>query len=208
MRAIQAFLAAAAVALALGPEAEAAPYKRVETWGWTAEVPANLEVAAREKQDPQNPHLGRWILRSPQKNVRIRVKIKHDKGEPLSRLAQRSFAKLVKRIPEIRVLKTRSFTAGGRDYFYVIADATMVRKERKHHYLLFRMMVRARNRKLRAHITIAFSDEKVDAFLAAVEKFIDTFNLVEPSSVALAVKKLRPTAPRPPAPTEKNRRAP
>ena len=48
-----------------------------------------------------------------------------------------------------------------------------------HDHLIFRMLVRFPNRKLRVVATFITADERVDDVLKIVERFADTFELVD-----------------------------
>jgi hypothetical protein len=171
------------------PKAQKLKFETVETWGWRAQLPVGLEEVGKVRTDPRRPHIAKWFYRTDHNAIRVRVKIKPNKGKrKLQQLARLSYLKFVKRLPKARILRMRAFPAGGRQYFYVIALVNQVKQKKQHKYMLLRLMVRAK-RGLRATVTLAVADTRMNDFLPIAEKLLDTFQLADVASVKTAVKK-------------------
>ena len=160
------------------PKAKTA-FKKVETMGWRAELPANWTSWLKEKRDPARPHEGTWGYRSPGQNFRLRVKVRAAEGKSWKERTKTTFEKLYKRMPDFGLLASKSTQINGRELFYVLGRITQKRVKNDHDHLIFRMLVRFPNRKLRVVATFITADERVDDVLKIVERFADTFELVD-----------------------------
>lgn len=189
-------LTLAAGLLLASPEAAAAPeskerFRTVQTWGWRAELPTSWKPWLNEKRDPARPYEGKWAFRSPKRNFRLRVKIRVSKGLSWAARTKRTFEKLEKRLPKFHLLAANTKTLNDRELFYVLARFTGKRRTRDHDHLVFRMLVRYPNRKLRVVITLIAADERVDEVTRLVERFAESFALVDPKSADEAARALR-----------------
>jgi hypothetical protein len=175
----------AAAATAPKPKTE---FRKVETWGWRAQLPSTWKSWLNEKRDPARPYEGKWGYRSPNKNFRLRVKVRVSKGKSWKERTKTTFEKLYKRMPNFALLAANSKKLNGRDLFYVLGRVRQKRNKNDHQHLIFRMLVRFPTRKLRVVATFIAADERVEDVMSIVERFGDTFELVDPKSADDAVK--------------------
>src|SRR5438105_342098 len=83
---VAALLVAAAPALAIAPVGGPKPpekprkikFKTFETWGFRADMPSDWKQWKKEKADGAKLYDGKWYYRSPNKNFRVRIKVRRD----------------------------------------------------------------------------------------------------------------------------------
>jgi len=184
-------LAAAAPAVTLKTLAPITQFKKVETWGWHAELPADWKETLNEKKDAAHPYEGMWRYYSPSKNFRVRIKVRRSEAADWKARTKSSFEKLYKRMPTFKLLGAKSTRINGRQVFYVLGQVKRVRSKHEHEHLIFHLLVRFPTRKLRMVATFVTALDRLDDAMPIIERFTDSFAIVEPASVKAAIKKLR-----------------
>jgi hypothetical protein len=173
------------------PPAPIDQFTKVETWGWRAELPKGWQETLKVKKDAKRLYDGKWGYHSPNKSFRVRVKVHVAKGLPWKDRVKRTLEKLVKRLPDFKLVSSRSTQLNGRETFYMFGSFKDKRNLRTHDYLIFRMLVRFPKRKLRVTMTFFTADERTDDFMKVVEHFTDTFELVEPHTADKAFEQAK-----------------
>ena len=100
------------------------------------------------------------------------------------------FAKMLKRIPGMTILGGRQTKVQHRDLYYVLGKAKLVRNKNEHEYLIVRIMLRAPKRKLRATATFKTAYTRIDEAMPVIERFMDTFSIVDVKSADKALHQL------------------
>jgi hypothetical protein len=172
--------------------AAAAAYKyvTVETWGWRAELPEGWKQVEAKKDIPSKPYDALWRYHSVKSSWRLRVAVRTIK-KPESDFKVRTrntFERLVKRIPDIELLRANTIKIGERPVFYLLARANRERKGEKLDFLYFKMFSFFPKRKLQVAVTLSVANDKLENFLEVAERFMESFELVDPKSADEALK--------------------
>jgi hypothetical protein len=170
------------------------PWQVVETSGWRAEIPKEWKAGRKLKVNAKKPYAGLWTYVSPNKSFRLRVRISEMRGRLFAAIAKKSFGRVVRRLPTLKLLRSKVVPLAGRKLWYFLGSARVLRKKRNHEYLVYRLHLEAPKRKLFVSVEVEGADEKLARLEAIAAHLTDTFALVEPSSVKLpAPAKGKPT---------------
>jgi hypothetical protein len=177
--------------------AQAYKYSPIETWGWKAELPEGWKQIEAKKEDPSKPYDGLWRYQSANTSWRLRVGIHViKKAESDFKVrTKNTFDRLMKRVPELQILRANTVKVGGvggREMFYLLGRAERERKGQKIDFMVFKMFSVFKKENLWLAATLTVANDKLENFLEVVDKFMESFELVEPKSADEALKKHGP----------------
>src|SRR5207237_2945354 len=119
------------------------------------------------------------------------IKVRRDDMKrTFAEVARWNFAKMLKRIPGMTILGGRQTKVQNRDLYYVLGKAKIVRNKNEHEHLIVRIMLRAPKRKLRATATFKTALTRIDEAMPVIERFMDTFSIVDVKSADKALHQL------------------
>ena len=148
-------------------------WKPVVTKGWKADLPSDWTVDAKFKTEGA-PDRGVWVYASPNRNLKVRVRVRLDRGEPIAKVVEENLKRLMGRSKDAKVVEKKVAADG----YFAIVRMPMRRKELNHDYLVFRTMVRKTALRLRATLTFAGTTDRLEHFRAIVDRATATFDVL------------------------------
>ena len=167
-------------------------FKPVVTKGWQGELPHNWTLEVQHKSAEAEDR-GLWIYGSPNRNLKLRLRIRLDRGEPMAGLVESNLNRMLGRSKEAKVL---SKEVGPHGYTAIIRTP-MRRRDFLRDFLVFRIMTRDPATRLRITMTFAGTPARMETFRTIVDHFVKTFDLLAKSPPPQAPSK--PTLPGGPA---------
>ena len=154
------------------------------TKGWTAKVPSSWRQTSVTPLG-KDPRFGGWVLRSPNGNTVLRVRLQPEDAKPLpfGKEVAASSKRFLDLVTNVRPLDSSITKDAGRDIAYTVLRATMKRNKRQHRYTVARIVMRYNTRKTLVTMTLMATPERMSDFTKHLESITKSFDLAAPAPV-------------------------